>query len=405
MQPGQIDEFWTEVVKQTADQVAPAPDIPFLDILNPSRDALALVPKRVAQRAQLLPLALDGRTLVCAGYDPIDAARVAQFQFEVRREVNLVKAHKADVLRGLDKAYGGEVCLEVDELLSAVTDQAVAQAKRKERSMDSARRPSRLRVISVTSGKGGVGKSTVVANLGVSLAQHNLRVALMDCDFGLSNLHVLLGARPKHTLADVVMGRVSFADALISGPAGVSLLGGASGVAELASMDYGQLVQAGIGFDQLANSFDMLLLDTAAGIHEGVISMLEVSEKVVFVITPDPTSIHDAYVTVKVLLKRKPTAAIAVLVNQAKDVSSAKLLFAKFQTFLSLYMDARAEYLGCVVRDEAVVRATRSRLPVAVAEPDSASSQGLDLVARKIAGLPEPALRRRTSWWPFARAA
>lgn len=378
-----------------AEETPRTKDEALLDVLSPSSQALALVPRKHAFAAKLLPLSLTGRVLVCAGFDPIDVRKVAQFSSDVGREVQIVRARKEHVMQALDLAYRDAPCAEADDLVSAVTAKnQKSHLTPRTYTSEPAVTTGKLHTIAITSGKGGVGKSSLTANLGICLASHSLRTILLDCDFGLANLHVMLGVRPERTFADVVRGKLRLHEAAIDALGGVQLVGGGSGASDLASMDYDELVLRGAGFETLQSRYDYLLVDTAAGIHEGVISLLEAAERVVLVVTPDPTSVHDAYVTVRVLFDRKPSVRLGVVVNQAKDESSAKLLFAKFQTFLSLYLDANAEYLGAVRSDPAAAQAPRTRVPVCLASPGSAAARDIDAIARRMAKLPAAAQPR-----------
>lgn len=361
------------------------------DELTPSQEALKLVDKRAAYAAQLVPLRLEDRRLVCLGYDPVNFDQVAFFQAQVCREISIVRGDKQDVQDLLQKCYGSNEVEDLHDLVESVAE-GKARFKPSEEASDSPRlNNGAMKVFAVTSGKGGVGKSTVTTNLALSLAKRGYRVGVIDCDFGLSNMHVMLGAKPKHNLTDVMKGRVSAIDAFELVAGGIYLLAGAPGAAEFANLNYGAMQKAGAGFSNLNSAFDFLFLDTAAGIHDGVLSLLMAADETVLVMTPDPASILDAYVTGQALLQKRSGAQIQCVVNQANSDTDAKLIFAKFKTFVGLNSGGHAEFLGKITNDKAVSAATRSRTPYVLSAPKSQAALDVDVLACKLARIPIPA--------------
>ncbi len=245
-----------------------------------------------------------------------------------------------------------------------------------------------MRIISVTSGKGGVGKTSVSANLGIKLAENGWRTAMLDCDFGLANLALNMGIDPKATLQNVINRECTIVDALTEGPAGVQVLAGCSGVLALADLDYDRLETLSRGFDELAENFDFLILDTAAGISEGVMSSVAASDEVVLVFTPDPSSMMDAYANVKVLFQRKPGAIVNCVVNMVDSEAEAKALYSKLHTIVRDFLQERISYAGCIRRDENVIRATRERRPYVMRNKRTLATKDIGLVANHISGMP-----------------
>jgi hypothetical protein len=206
---------------------------------------LDLVPSKVALGNRVLPVGFSGTALVCMAQDPDDPFLQSRLRFQLQREIRLIPAREgfAEAMR---EAYGGDPCPEAEDLVSAVSTHVVVPqqtTKHNFRAWNAA-----PRVVAVTSGKGGVGKTTLTANIGIALARLGLNVGMLDCDFGLSNLHVVLGIRPAHKLPDVLQGRVSLADAFSQGPDGVRVLAGATGSTELAELSYWQLHKGGLTF-------------------------------------------------------------------------------------------------------------------------------------------------------------
>lgn len=356
--------------------------------LTPSREALAVVPKRLALETQLLPLRLEGNVLICASSSSINLWDVARLREELGKEVRVEIADELDIQMTLDRVYKAEQYAETDLLVDSVSAQPM-KVKVAEPKVASYDHPAaNMRVLAVTGGKGGVGKTTMSVNLALSLAKVGYRVGIIDCDFGLSNLHVMLGLKPTHHVGHVLRGEEGLYQAMIDGPIGIKILAGVNGASELVDITYENFERVNAGFEQVAGLFDYLILDTAAGIHSGVVSMLEAADEVVLVMTPDPASVQDAYVTARVLGERRPDAKISCIINEVKNESQAREVYAKFHTFVSLYVGGKPKLLGCIAKDESVQKATESRTPFVLSEPGSKAARNMDGVARKIANLP-----------------
>lgn len=254
-----------------------------------------------------------------------------------------------------------------------------------------------MRTISITSGKGGVGKTAVSANLGIKLAEKGWRTAILDCDFGLANLALNMGIEPRRTLNDVIHGRCSVMQAMCEGPAGVQVLAGSSGVRALTELDFDKLKTLSIGFDELEKNFDFLVLDNAAGLAPGVLSVSAASDETMLVFTPDPSSMMDAYASAKLLFQMKPGANVRCAVNAVRSEEEARLLFKKLHVIVRDFLQERVIYAGHVRRDEAIVKAGRRRVPVTVFEPRSNAARDLDELAGHISGMP-PRSSSRTSF-------
>ena len=245
-----------------------------------------------------------------------------------------------------------------------------------------------MRSISITSGKGGVGKTAVSANLGILLAQRGFRTAIFDCDFGLANLALNIGLEPRRTLQDVVNQDCSIMEALSKGPSGVRVLAGCSGVLGLAKLEFEKLESLSLGFSELEQNFDFLLLDNAAGLSDGVMSVSSAADEVLLVFTPEPSSMMDAYASIKLLFQRRPGALVNCVVNQVKNEREAKALFKKMNAIVRDFLRERITYAGFVRKDDAMSRAARLRKAVVVHEPRSHFAQDLKIVAAEISGSP-----------------
>jgi flagellar biosynthesis protein FlhG len=242
-----------------------------------------------------------------------------------------------------------------------------------------------VRVVAVASGKGGVGKTNVTANLAVALAQRGSRVWVLDADLGLANLDMIYGMRPARTLEEVLRGERRLADVVAEGPAGVRLVPAASGVAELTALTAGQQLRVLEEVDALEGELDVLLIDVAAGISSNVLYFAAAATETLIVTTPEPTAIADAYALVKVLATRWGRRTFPVLVNMASSAADAAAAFERLASVASQFLAVRLESLGWVPTDDAVPRAVRARTPVVLASPDAPASRAIAGVAGRIA--------------------
>src|SRR5215470_2901597 len=201
-----------------------------------------------------------------------------------------------------------------------------------------------VRVIAIASGKGGVGKTNVTANLAVTLARRGKRVWVLDADLGLANLDVVYGVTPKRTLLDVVRGGHRLADIVVEGPAGVRLVPAASGVAELTALTAAEQLAVLEGVDALEGALDVLLIDVAAGISSNVLYFAAAATETLVVVTPEPTAIADAYALVKVLAGRWGRCEFPVVVNMATSARDAADAFGRLARVAGQFLPVRLEY-------------------------------------------------------------
>ncbi len=253
----------------------------------------------------------------------------------------------------------------MNTLLDNVTNESAAQNGA----------PSRLtRVVTVASGKGGVGKTSVAINLAVAHALRGSRVLLLDADLALANVDVMLDLHAEHTLADVIEGRCELESVLIDGPAGIRIIPAASGVqrmADLGVLETGSLVRA---FSDLAERFDLMIVDVAAGIHSSVTTFASAAHEVVVVVCDEPASIADAYALIKVLSRDHGVRSFRILANMVRNSVHGKTLYRTLARVAEQFLDVVLRYAGHVPRDEFVGRASRRRLPVVTAYPEVGAS-------------------------------
>ena len=247
-----------------------------------------------------------------------------------------------------------------------------------------------VRVMAVTSGKGGVGKSNVAVNLAVSLAQNERRVMVMDADMGLANIDVLLGLSPKMNLSHVINGECSLEDTIIEGPCGVKIIPASSGVSSMSDLTPAQ--NAGIirSFSELTLAVDTLIIDTAAGLSDSVVSYTRAAREVIIVVCDEPASITDAYAMIKVMNRDYGIQRFHVLSNQARGPQQGRELYLKLARVSEKYLEVTLNFLGTVPYDEYLKKAVQKQKCVVECFPRSPSALAFKQIAKKTQSLPLP---------------
>lgn len=247
-----------------------------------------------------------------------------------------------------------------------------------------------VQVIAVTGGKGGVGKSNVSINLSINLAEMGRRVMLLDADLGLANIDVLLGITSKRNIADVISGECTLREILVDGPKGIKVVPASSGTQKMVSLNH--MEHAGMinAFSELAHDLDVLIIDTAAGISDGVVSFLRASQEIIVVVCDEPTSITDSYALIKLLNRDYGMYRFRVLANMVKTQEEGRHLYSKLAHVTERFLDVALQYVGCIPFDEAVKKAVQRQRAVSDVYPRSKAALAYRVLAQKADSWPLP---------------
>jgi flagellar biosynthesis protein FlhG len=240
------------------------------------------------------------------------------------------------------------------------------------------------RSIAVTSGKGGVGKTQISANLALLLARRGQRVLLVDADLGLASLDLALGVHPHNDLLSVVRGQCELKDILVEAAHGVQLVPACPGRYEMANLQSVERERLHTALRELAAHFDTLIIDTGAGIGANSVGFAALASEIVLVTTPDPTSLRDAYAMAKVLHRRAGVDAIQVIANQVSSEASGLEVYERLQGIARRFLAVELDYLGCVPKDEAVPRAIANGEPYVIGAPRCKAARALEAVVNRL---------------------
>lgn len=238
---------------------------------------------------------------------------------------------------------------------------------------------SNARIITVTSGKGGVGKSSTAINIALQFRKQGKRVIIFDADFGLANIEVMFGIIPKYTLADLMFKGRDLKDIITEGPEGVMFVSGGSGIARLVNLDNEQIKRLVYKMAELEQMADVIVIDTGAGISKSVLEFVAASSEVILVTTPEPTSITDSYALLKALAMDegfdKNTTRINIVTNKVTSRSESINIYDKLSAVVKRFLFIDLEYLGEVPQDSAITKAIMKQKPVSITYPNSASAK------------------------------
>lgn len=245
-------------------------------------------------------------------------------------------------------------------------------------------RLSQVPVFAVTSGKGGVGKTNIVANLAAALILQKQRVLVIDADLGLANLDLFLGVKPIYTLADFFAGLAGLDEIIIPNPDGILLLPGARGVQEVTALRSDQKIALLTEIDALGHEVDLALVDTSSGISDAVIYFATSAQEIVVVVTPDPSSMTDAYALVNVLASGHDEKRFYVLVNSVSDETEARRIFDILSRAALRFLNASLDFLGWIPRDPQLIRAVARSQMVVIAASDAPAAKAFASMAERL---------------------
>ncbi len=245
------------------------------------------------------------------------------------------------------------------------------------------------RVITVTSGKGGVGKSSISLNLAICISRMGKRVVLLDADFGLANIEVMLGVRPKANLADLMFRGKDLKDIIMDGPEGIKFISGGSGIQELARMNREQCIYLTKKLVELDELADVIIIDTGAGISDSVLEFVASSNEVLLIATPEPTSITDAYALLKALNRKsefsKSSTTIKMIANRVRNEDEGRnVLYENMKNVVDRFLNISLEFLGSIPQDDQVSKAVMKQTPVTMCAPNSGASRAIEDMAKEL---------------------
>jgi len=245
------------------------------------------------------------------------------------------------------------------------------------------------RVLAVTSGKGGVGKTAVVANIAILLAGMNKRILIIDADLGLANIDVVFGLTPTKNLNHFFSEEMELDAILVDGPSGIKILPAGSGVQRFTRLDSRQKMRLLDALDTMHNNFDMVLIDTEAGISENVTYFATAAQEILVVTTPEPTAITDAYALMKLLSSQYHEKQFKLIVNCVRSEHEAMEVFRKLTMVADRYLDISIDYLGSIPMESQMVDAIRKQQPIVEMNPNLKISLAFDALAGTIAYEPQ----------------
>ena len=260
-----------------------------------------------------------------------------------------------------------------------------AEALRKLVSTDDADKKNSTKIITVTSGKGGVGKSNFVVNLGICLQNKGKKVLIFDADLGMGNDDVLMGLYPKYNIFDIIFTGKKIQDIIVEGPSGVSLIPAGSGlnkVQELKKEEREHFLNKLEGLDE----FDYILMDTGAGVSRDILAFISASEDLIIITTPEPTSLTDAYSLLKATDHFKLKSEAKIIVNKAFTKKEGEETYCRFERAVTTFLKINVSYLGCILDDRKLVQSVRAQKPFVILYPNCSASKDVENIAIKIIG-------------------
>ena len=251
------------------------------------------------------------------------------------------------------------------------------------------------RVIAVSSGKGGVGKTNFTVNLAIFFQKQNKRVVVLDTDFGLANVEILFGVFPKHNLSDVLTNSKTITEILTEGPMGIKFISAGSGIRELVNIDESQIVRLVDCIASLDSMFDIILIDTGAGASNAVVNFIKAANEAIIITTPEPTAVTDAYSLIKTLCGESAGSEtvwggteLKLVLNRVESREEGIEIYEKLNRVTGRFLNVNLSYLGSLPDDNELVKSVKKQQQVAVAFPNSSFSKSMELICGKLLNIP-----------------
>jgi len=242
----------------------------------------------------------------------------------------------------------------------------------------------RARVIAVSSGKGGVGKSTLSLNLALTLSAQGKKVLLLDADMGMANLDIMLGMAPKYNLFHMILGKKSLDEIIMEGPKGISIIPGGSGIQELANLSAGDMRRLLVELGRLDSDYNYMILDTGAGISDNVTTFLLAADDAIIVTTPEPTALTDAYGVLKSMHRASYNGKVYIVANRVANDSEGVLVGEKLKMVAQKYLGLEVVTLGYIVNESCVSEGIRRQQPFMEVYPHSRAARNIESIAKKL---------------------
>lgn len=241
--------------------------------------------------------------------------------------------------------------------------------------------PNKAKVIAISSGKGGVGKTNFALNFSISLRRLGYEVVVIDADIGLSNIEILAGINANSTISDIIFSDKDIFEIMINGPEGIKIISGGSGLKELTLLKDDNLPKLIQEIERLQSVTDYIVIDTGAGISNSVTDFIMISDEVIIICTPDPTSLMDSYTLIKSIIYTGFTGKINIVCNLVKDRNEGKEIFEKICNASKNFLRVQINYLGYIERNDMVNFAVRNQIPFIISHPNSALSKRINIMA------------------------
>ena len=249
------------------------------------------------------------------------------------------------------------------------------------------RKQHKMRVIAVTSGKGGVGKTNFTVNLALALAEQGQRVMVLDGDLGLANVDIAFGLTARYTIEHLLSGEKTIEEIILTGPRGIGIIPGGSGVQGLADLDREKLTYVLANLGRIEKMADLLIIDTGAGLGHTVMNFLQASDDVIVVTTPEPTALTDAYGVLKTLRQENGEIPIHVVINRVQTEADAQATFKRLETAVNKFLNGSLNFIGWVYDDPLVGRSIMQQEPLGTCFPDSSAYRCIQWIACTFAGI------------------